>query len=73
MTCTHPRAAPGLDRCYCPDCHREFTANTTTYQEIHNRYAIRTPQKKISPRQKILGNQGVAHPQRETRPDLTLL
>lgn len=34
MTCTHPRAAPGLDACYCPDCGKAIEAGTSTYRQL---------------------------------------
>lgn len=34
VRCCHPRAYPGLDAHYCPDCRRSITAGTAEYYRL---------------------------------------
>lgn len=34
VVCVHPRAIPGLDAHYCPDCKKSIGAGTITYQKL---------------------------------------
>lgn len=34
VRCCHPRAIPGLDAHFCPDCRRAIAAGTAEYQRL---------------------------------------
>lgn len=33
LPCAHQRMHPGLDRCYCPDCRKEFLPKSQEYKD----------------------------------------